>query len=103
MSNLISFNGIEIRRIGDKLIGSCPLGRDNTFKSEIHIPHIRDVVFNMNETCTIGQSHTLSFYVNGNGTKFKKQINFHTPAYIVVTEKEVDGLLNDISKLMENK
>lgn len=103
MSNLISFNGIEIRRIEDKLIGSCPLGRNNTFKSEIYIPNIRGVVFSMNETCTIGLSHVLTFYVKKNNTNLEKQINFHIPAYIVVTEKEVDVLLNGISKLMENK
>lgn len=57
----------------------------------------------MNETNTIGQYHALSFYVNSNGSKFKKQINLHTPTYIVVTEKEADDLLNNISELMENK
>lgn len=103
MSNIISFNGIEIRRIENKLSCSCPLGRGKFFNTDIYIPHIRDVIFNMNETNTIGQYHALSFYVNSNGSKFKKQINLHTPTYIVVTEKEADDLLNNISELMENK
>lgn len=103
MPNLISFNGIKIRKIGDKFSCSCPSGRDKFFKTDIYIPYIRDIIFNINETCIIGQFHTLSFYVNNNGSKFKKQINLHTPAYIVVTEKEVDALLNNISELMENK